>query len=117
MHNEFRHTNLPDRIVVTPAGDTFRNQRKLYHTILSKSASATFHKGSNLESLLLVGKLLDSPSEFRFHCERFAINVVFQAIYGRRLGDEEDGDIADLYDIWKTMYLCKRVLILPICYP
>ncbi|KAF8856409.1 cytochrome P450 [Acephala macrosclerotiorum] len=105
MHNDFRHANLPDRIVVAPADDTFRNQRKIYHTVLSKSASASFHQGSDHESLLLIRKLLDEPLSFLFHCERFAINVIFRVLYGRRLRDQEDREIAELYEIWKTMYL------------
>ncbi|PMD52697.1 cytochrome P450, partial [Hyaloscypha bicolor E] len=105
MHNRVRHEKLPDRIVVSPANLDFREQRKMYNTILSKPASAAFHKSSDLESLLMLEYLINESSSFLFHCERFAVNVVFQVMYGRRLGREEDHEIAALYEIWKKMYL------------
>ena len=112
MHNGFRLSSLPDRLVVAPMGDKFNTLRKIYHTILQKRQVTAFRKHQEEETILLLDRLLSDPLTFRFECERFAVNVIFRTIYNSRLGVAENKLVITLYHVWETMYLCEASISL-----
>jgi len=91
---------------MTPSGDIFRLLRKTYHSLLSPQQSSSFHPYQDQESKVLLHNLLDSPQGFLHATERFALSVIFSAVYGVRLGTLEHPIIVELYEIWETLLLC-----------
>jgi hypothetical protein len=97
----------------------FLNSPQVAHELLHKVLLYTKVESSNLMLTIQAGApyTASRPMHNRVRheklpCERFAVNVVFQVMYGRRLGREEDHEIAALYEIWKKMYLCMHALII-----
>ncbi|KFX91307.1 hypothetical protein V490_05975 [Pseudogymnoascus sp. VKM F-3557] len=85
--NLFRATVMPWRLVTTPTGETFRVLRKIYHNLLGPKSAVTFRKYQDFESKVFLTTLLDSPSGFLMDVERFAMSVIFSAVYGVRLAE------------------------------
>ena len=106
-HNAFRHTISPGKLVMTPVGSTFRLLRKTYRTLLSPQQSPSFQVYQDQESKVLIQDLLDKPHEFLQGTERFALSVIFGAVYGIRLATLEHPIIIEFYRIWETLLLCK----------
>lgn len=91
---------------MTPCGATFRFLRKTYHTLLSPQQSSSFHTYQDQESQVLLQSLLDNPQGFLEATERFALSVIFSAVYGVRLATLEHPVIVEFYQIWNTLLLC-----------
>jgi hypothetical protein len=106
-HNSFRYSISPGKLVMTPVGRTFRLLRKTYHTLLSPKESSSFHTYQDQESKMLLQSLLDKPDGFLKATERFALSVIFSAVYGIRLATLEHPIIVEFYKIWETLLLCK----------
>jgi hypothetical protein len=92
---------------MTPVGSTFRLLRKTYHTLLSPQQSSSFHTYQDQESKVLLQSLLDNSGGFLKATERFALSVIFSAVYGIRLATLEHPIIVEFYKIWETLLLCK----------
>lgn len=97
----------PWRLVITPAGDTFTLLRKLYHKLLGPQQSARFRKYQDYESKVLVGNLLDNPEPFLKDTERFALSVIFSAVYGVRLAHLDCPAMLEFYNVWEIMLQCQ----------
>ncbi|KAK4203561.1 cytochrome P450 [Triangularia verruculosa] len=104
-HNSFRYTISPGKLVMTPCGETFRLLRKTYHTLLSPRQSSSFHTYQDQESKVLLQSLLDTPHGFLKATERFALSVIFSAVYGVRLATLDHPIIVEFYQIWNTLLL------------
>jgi cytochrome P450 len=104
-HNSFRFTISPGKLVMTPVGSTFRLLRKTYHTLLSPQQSSSFHTYQDQESKVLLQSLLDNSGGFLKATERFALSVIFSAVYGIRLATLEHPIIVEFYKIWETLLL------------
>ncbi|KIW24687.1 uncharacterized protein PV07_10388 [Cladophialophora immunda] len=102
-HNAFRYTISPGKLVMTPVGSTFRMLRKIYHTLLSPQQSASFQTYQDQESRVLLRNLLDNPNDFLKATEKFALSVIFSAVYGIRLASLEHPIIVEFYEIWETL--------------
>ena len=92
---------------MTPIGSTFRMLRKTYHTILSPQHSTSFRIYQDQESKVLHQGLLDNPKGFLRGSERFALSVIFSAVYGIRIATLEHPIIVEFYKIWGRLLLCK----------
>ena len=97
----------PWRLVITPTGGTFTLLRKLYHKLLGPQQSARFRKYQDHESKVLVGNLLNGPERFLEDTERFALSVIFSAVYGIRLAQLDNPIMLDFYTVWKVMLQCQ----------
>lgn len=99
----------PWRLITTPAGETFRVLRKLYHNLLSTQQSCLFKKYQDHESNVLLCDLLDRPENVLQETERFAMSEIFSATYGIRLADLNHSIMKEFYDIWDSMLHCRRI--------
>lgn len=99
LRNDSRYRYLPSRAVLIPAGDDFRRLRKLYGSLMDIEQSGILHVYQDLESLFLLRRLLEDPQSFLFECGRFAINVLFKAIYTVRLDKDKVNLIREIYEL------------------
>ncbi|KAK8032544.1 hypothetical protein PG990_002278 [Apiospora arundinis] len=83
--NSFRERAWPRRLVTTGVGVQFRFLRRVYHNLLGPQQSAGFRKYQDYESKVMINDLIHAPNQFLAHTERFAISVIFSAVYGVRL--------------------------------
>lgn len=51
--------------------------------------------------------LLDHPRTFLYDTERFAMSVIFSAVYGVRLADLNHPIMAEFYAVWERMLQCE----------
>ncbi|KAL5396998.1 hypothetical protein PMIN02_002671 [Paraphaeosphaeria minitans] len=70
--------------------DTWRQHRKLLHTVLSAPATVRYEPSIELETLYTLDDLLTSPEKFSDHLERYAFGIVFRVGLGRRVHDLND---------------------------
>jgi len=108
-HNSFRYRISRSKLVMTLVGSTFRLLCKTYYTLLSPQKSSSFHTFQDQESKVLLQSLLNSPSGFLKATERFALSVIFRAVYDIRLATLEHPIIVEFYKIWETLLLCKSI--------
>ena len=97
----------PWRLVTTPSGETFRFLRKLYHNLLSPQQSGLFRKYQDYESRVMLCDLLDRPQGFLHDTERFAMSVIFSAVYGVRLATLDHPIMVEFYSVWEVMLRCQ----------
>ena len=102
-HNDFRYTISPGKLVMTPVGKSFRLLRKAFHTILGPQQSTSFRIYQEQESILLLGALLDHKLRFLESVEKFALSIIFSAVYGIRLATLDHPIVVELYGIWETL--------------
>lgn len=106
--NNFRSSVWPWRLVIIPAGKTFRFLRKLYHDLLSLERSLEIRKYQDDESIILLSDLLNQPSTFLKDIERYSLSVIFTAVYGLRVGELDHPIVVELFHLWDLML--QRVL-------
>lgn len=56
----------------------------------------------------MLGDLLDHPQTFLHDTERFAISVIFSAVYGVRLADLKHPIMTEFYAVWERILQCER---------
>ncbi|KAK4998011.1 hypothetical protein LTR66_002682 [Elasticomyces elasticus] len=82
----------------------------MYHTLLSPQQSSSVQTYQDQESKVLLQTLLDNPNGFLKATERFALSVIFSAVYGIRLATLEHPVIVEFYRIWETLLLSTSVV-------
>lgn len=97
----------PWRLIVTPAGEKFTLLRRLYHRLLGPQQSVRFRKYQDYESRILLGNLLEDPKRFLEDTERFALSVIFSAVYGIRLARLDHPAVVEFYTVWGVMLQCE----------
>lgn len=105
--NTFREKAWPWRLVTTSVGPQFRLLRRVYHNLLGPQQSAGFRKYQDYESKVMMNDLVCMPEQFLAHTERFAISVIFSAVYGVRLGQLDHPTMKEFYNVWEDMLKCK----------
>ncbi|KAH9909671.1 cytochrome P450 [Xylariomycetidae sp. FL2044] len=65
-------------------GDFWRKLRRVTYSALNSTASKTYVPYQELESTQLLFNLLDDPSSFREHLQRFTMSVITQVTFGFR---------------------------------
>ncbi|KAI9792802.1 MAG: hypothetical protein M1816_001534 [Peltula sp. TS41687] len=93
----------PWRLAMTPTGERFRFLRKLYHKVLSPQRSRPMRKYQDYESKVMLCNLLDSSERFLRDTERYALSVIFSAVYGVRLATLDHPVMMEFFSLWKTM--------------
>ncbi|KAG6014395.1 hypothetical protein E4U54_005391 [Claviceps lovelessii] len=101
--NPFREQTWPWRLVITGLGEQFRLLRRVYHNLLSPQHSASFQKYQDYESKMMLRDLLTVPEGFLSHTERFAMSVIFSAVYGVRLAQLDHPTMVEFYHVWEDM--------------
>lgn len=101
--NSFRSSIWPWRLPIISAGEQFRYLRKLYQSLLSSQRAIELRKYQDLESVLLINDLLDRPQDFFEDVDRYAMSVIFSAVYGIRISKLNHPITAELSDIWLLM--------------
>ncbi|KAI9831874.1 MAG: hypothetical protein M1826_002906 [Phylliscum demangeonii] len=102
--NNFRSQMWPWRLVVLPMGDRFRFLRKLYREILSPQQSGLMRTYQDYESKAMLQDLLDEPDHFLRHTDRYAISVMFSAVYGVRLAMLDHPVMREFFHLWAEMF-------------
>ncbi|KAK6832907.1 cytochrome P450 oxidoreductase [Apiospora arundinis] len=108
--NSFRERAWPRRLVTTGVGVQFRFLRRVYHNLLGPQQSAGFRKYQDYESKVMINDLIHAPNQFLAHTERFAISVIFSAVYGVRLARLGHPTMNQFYDLWEDMLNCTLLL-------
>lgn len=78
-----------------------------------------FRKYQDYESKVLLGDLLYHPQTFLYDTERFAMSVIFSAVYGVRLADLKSPIMTEFYAVWVRMLQCERTspIFMRFCFP
>ncbi|KAI0406241.1 cytochrome P450 [Xylaria palmicola] len=101
--NEFRDRAWPWRLVTTGTGQRFRILRRIYNNLLGPQQSAGFRKYQDYEAKMMLSDILEVPNEFLAHTERFAMSVIFSAVYGVRLQQLDHPIMKEFYAVWEDM--------------
>ncbi|KAJ2989358.1 hypothetical protein NUW58_g3507 [Xylaria curta] len=101
--NDFRDQAWPWRLVTTGTGQQFRVLRRIYNNLLGPQQSAGFRKYQDYEAKMMLKDILEAPNEFLAHTERFAISVIFSAVYGVRLQQLDHPIMKEFYAVWEEM--------------
>lgn len=81
--------------------------RRIYNTLLGPQQSAEFRKYQDYEAKVMLKDLSEAPSHFLAHTERFALSVIFSAVYGVRLQQLDHPIMIEFYAVWEDMLYCK----------
>ncbi|KAI1080918.1 cytochrome P450 [Whalleya microplaca] len=101
--NSFRQRAWPWRLLGIGVGPQFRLLRSIYNRLLGPQQSLKFRDYQDYEAAIMLKDLLHAPGEFQAHSERFAISVMFSAIYGVRLARLDHPVMTEFYNIWTEM--------------
>ncbi|KAI0445690.1 cytochrome P450 [Xylaria telfairii] len=101
--DDFRQRAWPWRLVTTGVGHQFRVLRNIYNTLLNPQQSAKFRKYQDYEAKIMLKDLAEAPSQFLAHTERFALSVIFSAVYGVRLQQLDHPIMTEFYAVWEDM--------------
>lgn len=92
--------------MTTTTGERFRLLRRIYNNLLGPKESASFHGYQDFEAAIMMRDLVEHPQNFLAHTERFAISVIFSAVYGVRLVRLDHPIMAEFYSVWEAMLRC-----------
>jgi hypothetical protein len=92
--------------VTTGVGERFRLLRRVYNNLLGPQQSAGFNKYQDYEAKMMMRDLLTVPEGFLGHTERFAMSVIFSAVYGVRLVQLDHPTMVEFYHVWEDMLKC-----------
>lgn len=81
-----------------PYGKRWIHTRKLFHWGLNKMACQSYKPIQEAESQRLVRDLLESPTLYAKHLERYAASVMVCVSYGRRVDMLDDPVVKRVYD-------------------
>lgn len=68
-----------------PYGQSWRKWRRSQHSSLHARASLSYKPIQSLESKLSMHQILETPSNFERHLQRYAASVATSVAYGRRV--------------------------------
>ncbi|KAH0842502.1 hypothetical protein FOPE_07239 [Fonsecaea pedrosoi] len=85
----FSHCGGGNNIALRPNDDGWRRQRKIYHVRLNAKLSNNYLPYQSFETSKLLFDLLENPSGFRKHFERFTISIGCTIAFGRRIDSFE----------------------------
>ncbi len=88
-------------------GPQFRFLRSINHRLLGPQQSLRFRHYQDYEASVMLMDLIENPTGFLAHAERFSISVIFSTVYGVRLAKLDHPTMTEFYDIWATMMRCK----------
>lgn len=115
--NTFRERAWPWRLVTTGIGAQFRLLRRVYHNLLGPQQSAGFRKYQDYEAKVMMNDLVHVLDQFLAHTERFAISVIFSAVYGVRLVQLDHPTMNEFYNVWEDMLNCRWLSDFPSLVP
>ncbi|KAF5325314.1 hypothetical protein D9619_009793 [Psilocybe cf. subviscida] len=78
------------RGLMLPNNDVWRRWRKVLHLGFHSRQAASYNEIQSMESKVVLKQLLDDPSDFEKHFQRFAGSVAVSVTYGRRIKTSDD---------------------------
>ena len=60
-----------------------------------------FRQYQDYESKVTMCDLLDRPESFLHDTERFAMSIIFSAVYGVRIPQYDNPVLAEFYSVWE----------------
>lgn len=81
-----------------PYGDRWRATKKIFHLGLCKKACDSYKAIQESESRRLARDLLQNPTIFGKHVERYTASVMFCVAYGRRVDRLDDPVVKKIYE-------------------
>jgi hypothetical protein len=106
--DQFRGKIWPWRILTTPVGEEFRYLRKLYHGLLGPRQLPLFRRYQDYESSATLVGFLDDPAAFLHNTERFALSIVFSAVYGVRIPRSDHPVLIEFFDHLDINLKCSK---------
>ncbi|KAF7374549.1 O-methylsterigmatocystin oxidoreductase [Mycena sanguinolenta] len=76
--------------VMLPAGDKWRDHRKMFHQHFRPDVSRDYHPIQMKKVHLLLQELLSSPQEFREHLKTLAAAIIMATVYGYEVQPTND---------------------------
>ncbi|OGM45138.1 hypothetical protein ABOM_006660 [Aspergillus bombycis] len=82
-----------------PYGNAWRDQRKIYQTLLSVSAVGSFRPMQEAEATLTLHHLMETPGKYYDHLRRTATAVILSSVFGIQALSFDDPKIQRLYHV------------------
>lgn len=82
-----------------PYGPDWRNQRKIYQSLLNLNVVVSLQKVQDAESCLTMLQLLESPQDYYDHIRRYSTAVILSSVYGIRGPRFDDPNVQRLYRV------------------
>ncbi|KAM0252370.1 hypothetical protein ACHAQJ_007753 [Trichoderma viride] len=106
--NIFMQHVWPYHIGFAQAGDELRFYRRIYNDILGAKQSHGVRKYQDYESIVALDAFCEAPDEFESHITRFAMSVIFSAVYGVRISRLTHPIMIELYDVWEKVLMSAQ---------
>ncbi|KJA23839.1 hypothetical protein HYPSUDRAFT_214889 [Hypholoma sublateritium FD-334 SS-4] len=78
------------RGLMLPNNDAWRRWRKVLHIGFHSRQAATYNEIQSLESKLVLKQILDDPSGYERHLQRYAASVIVSVTYGKRINSVDE---------------------------
>ncbi|KAL6909173.1 cytochrome P450 [Trichoderma evansii] len=92
----------PGVLPFAQVGEEMRFYRRIYMDILGPRQSQEVRKYQDYETKMGLVAFCEKPDEFVSHVTRFAMSVIFSAVYGTRISQLDHSVMVELYDVWNT---------------
>ncbi|KAM0452851.1 hypothetical protein ACHAO4_005270 [Trichoderma viride] len=92
----------PGLLSFAQAGQDMRFYRRIYADILGLKQSQAVRKYQDYESIMALAAICNLPEELESHVARFAMSVLFSAVYGTRIGRLDHPVMVELRNMWET---------------
>ncbi|EXA28458.1 hypothetical protein FOVG_19938 [Fusarium oxysporum f. sp. pisi HDV247] len=86
-------------LLLMPYGQEWRDQRKVYQSILSITAVTALQPLQAAEATLTMSQLLRSPEKYYDHIRRYSTAVILSSVFGIRGPTFDHPNIQRLYDV------------------
>ncbi|PON29945.1 cytochrome P450-like-31 [Trichoderma gamsii] len=100
--NIFLERTWPGVLPFAQAGEEMRFYRRIFTDILGPRQSQEVRKYQDYETKMALVAFCELPDDYVAHITRFAMSVIFSAIYGTRIGRLDHPVMVELYDVWET---------------
>ncbi|GAA6058281.1 hypothetical protein JCM3770_002891 [Rhodotorula araucariae] len=91
------------RMTFMPYGDLWRRERRLLHQLTSPASAASYEEIQEMESAQFVRDMLNEPTEFWGHCQRYAGSTIMQIGFNKRAISPKDPAITRMRNINEMM--------------
>ncbi|EON69256.1 hypothetical protein W97_08416 [Coniosporium apollinis CBS 100218] len=86
-------------LLLMPYGAEWRNQRKVYQSILNITAVTSLQRLQEAEAVLTLQQLMQTPEKYYDHIRRYSTAVILSSVFGIRGPEFEDPNIQRLYHV------------------
>ncbi|CAH0035241.1 unnamed protein product [Clonostachys rhizophaga] len=86
-------------LLLMPYGQAWRNQRKVYQSILNITAVVSLQPLQAAEAVLTMSQLIESPEKYYDHIRRYSTAVILSSVFGIRGPNFNHPNIQRLYHV------------------